>query len=238
MIYDQKKGLLVVFGGKAEDGKLLNDLWSWDGKKWDLISQQGPSPRQSHRLVYNSSNGQYFLFGGSNEEKEAQNDTWIFEKGTWTKIASSESPPARLQHTLAYDEQRKKMVLFGGFQKVENEKTVFGDTWEWDEKIGWKLKASNNELARDHHAMVYDKSMKAILLFGGYNNGYLGDTRTWDGETWQLKTEEGPSKRAGKPGLIFHSSKNKSILFGGWDKNNTPLMDFWIFDGRTNTWIN
>ncbi len=235
MVYDSFSERLVVFGGKNNEGELLNDLWSWNGDRWILLSNNGPAPRQSHRIVFNTNNGDIFLFGGSNSTGQSLNDTWVFRNGEWTRLHIQVSPTPRLQHTLAYDQQRKKMVLFGGFDRTDKGKTIFGDTWEWDTSQGWVFKDKDEDIARDHHAMVYDVESKTTLLFGGYNQGYKGDTWTWNGERWTKKATNGPS-RAGKPGLMFHTVEKRIILFGGGNNEHMHLMDFWQWNGTTSEW--
>ncbi|MEL7001415.1 MAG: kelch repeat-containing protein [Bacteroidota bacterium] len=232
MVYDSFNNRLLVFGGKNEKGDLLNDLWSWDGSDWEMLSTDGPRPRQSQRMVINSNNGDIFMFGGSNTEGKALNDTWVFRNGTWIEIESENVPPARLQHTMSYDSKRNRVVLFGGFERTEKGKHIFGDTWEWQSTEGWILRENSDRMARDHHAMTYDLKTEGTILFGGYKDGYLGDTWHWNGEKWQELKITGPSARAGKPGLIFDSNNGVVILFGGWDKSNEPLMDLWQIDAQ------
>ncbi|WP_298897253.1 kelch repeat-containing protein [uncultured Psychroserpens sp.] len=236
MIYDSANNRLLVFGGKNENGTILNDLWSWNGDNWKKLNESGPIPRQSHRMVFNTDNGDVFLFGGSNALGQSLNDTWVFRNEKWLELKSKDLPPPRLQHTMAYDQQQKKVVLFGGFSKNGTDKTIYGDTWEWQLLEGWKLINKNDLLARDHHAMAYDAKSKRIILFGGYNKQYLGDTLSWNGNKWVLITNEGPSKRAGKPALMYSFKDESLILFGGWDKTNKPLMDFWKFNSYSNYW--
>ena len=235
MIYDSYREQLVVFGGKNEEGELLNDLWSWNGANWELLSNDGPAPRQSHRMIFNNGNGDIFLFGGSDATRQSLNDTWVFNHGRWTKLNVQEAPPPRLQHTLAYDEHRKMVVLFGGFDRIEGGKIIYGDTWEWSSTQGWILKDQNEQMARDHHAMVYDLESKTTILFGGYKQGYLGDTWSWNGEKWIQRSAHGPS-RAGKPGLMYNYLEQCVVLFGGGNDNDMYLMDFWQFSGVTNLW--
>jgi hypothetical protein len=43
--------------------------------------------------------------------------------------------------------------------------------------------------------MIYDAADHDVVLFGGYNGQYLGDTWTWDGSTWtQLSTTSSPGR--------------------------------------------
>ena len=236
MIYDKKRNRLLVFGGKNDDGGLMNDFWSWDGNNWEKINGIGPEARQSHKIVYNSNNGDVFLFGGSDINGKALNDTWIYRNEKWIKIKSDGAPPGRLQHTICYDQKRDKMILFGGFRRTDNGKIIYGDTWEWSSQQGWQQSANDLNMFRDHHAMVYDSKNEKTILFGGYNKGYLGDTWSWDGAKWEEIITDGPSARAGKPGFIFNSIDKALVLFGGWDKNNKPLMDFWLFNYRQKAW--
>ena len=237
MIYDEFNRRLIVFGGKNDKGDLLNDLWVWDGNNWEMISEEGPQPRQSHRMAFNLNNGDVFLFGGSNADRESLNDTWVFRDEVWVELKPEQSPPARLQHTMSYDKERERIVLFGGFTRTENGKVVYGDTWEWESSEGWKLIKDNDQMARDHHAMSYDLKNKKTILFGGYNSGYLGDTWSWDGKEWMQLSTNGPSARAGKPGMVFDSNNEVIVLFGGWDTNNKPLVDFWQMDYQQQTWL-
>ena len=238
MVYDSFKNLLVVFGGKNENGAVLNDLWLWNGRDWKQLkgNEASPEPRQSHRMIFNTDNGDIFLFGGSDTSGQSLNDTWILRDEKWIKMNSTDIPPPRLQHTMTYDKLRNKVVLFGGFSRNEGRKIIYGDTWEWQMSKGWKLKNENLQMARDHHSMAYDIKLNRTIMFGGYNQGYLGDTWSWNGDEWTLVTEEGPSARAGKPGMVYCYLDECLILFGGWDKNNEPLMDFWQFNGVDNDW--
>lgn len=34
MVFDERRGVTVMFGGKTQDGVLLNDLWEYDGTTW------------------------------------------------------------------------------------------------------------------------------------------------------------------------------------------------------------
>ncbi len=236
MIYDSYHNRLLVFGGKNDNGNLLNDLWSWDGQRWKQLNGEGPEARQSHRMIFNSKNGNALLFGGSNIDGKALNDTWVFKNETWVKLESKSQPSPRLQHTMSYDLARDVIVLFGGFNRNNGDKQIFGDTWEWHPSKGWLLKADEEQIARDHHAMAYDIQNKRTILFGGYNQGYLADTRCWDGKKWEKLSTDDSLARAGKPGFVYDLYNETLVLFGGWDKNNVPLMDFWRFNYNRQSW--
>lgn len=230
MVYDKANKRLVLFGGKDNNRTLLNDTWIWDGN-WKLLTNEGPPARQSHRLVETDLG--ILLFGGSNNEGSLD-DTWFFSDGNWKEMNTTNVPPARRQHTLAFDNDRNVTILFGGFDRSDDSKTILGDTWEFDGN-DWTKKAANPELARDHHAMAYSKASKSAILFGGYRDGYLGDTHLWNGQDWRKISSQGPSDRAGKPGLVAISPQ-MLVLFGGGDASNLYLMDFWKFNTNSLEW--
>jgi hypothetical protein len=65
-----------------------------------------------------------------------------------------------------------------------------------------------------------------IVMFGGYGfEGYLGDTWTWDGETW---IEEHPAVSPSPSvfvRLAYHAGTQRMVLFDG--------TDTWTWDGDT-----
>lgn len=235
MIYDELNNRIVLFGGKNNDNELLNDTWVFKQNQWRKLTISSPPPRQSHRLVY-LDDGRILLFGGSNQESSL-NDTWIFHNDEWKPfLTSNPAPEPRRQHTLSYDIAREKVIMFGGFDRSKETKLIHDDTWEWDDQYGWEKMSTNPLMARDHHAMVYDRKNKVTILFGGYNQTYLGDTWIWDGVRWNQLVMDGPSARAGKPGFIYDSLIDLPVLFGGGDSKNLTLMDFWQIYLIESTW--
>ena len=120
--------------------------------------------------------------------------------------------------------------MFGGFNRQDGEKTTYDDTWELRGRR-WELSRAEGPKARDHHSMAYDPSTKSVVMFGGYNQGYLGDTWQYVRGAWRMIGTNGPA-RAGKPAMFYDYLSELLILYGGWDKSNQPLSDFWRFEGR------
>src|SRR4051794_10174403 len=83
--------------------------------------------------------------------------------------------PSRSQMACAYDEHRKRLVIFGGYEYIR-----FGDTWEHD-GVNWtKRRTAHTPSARDSASMVYDTVRQKIVLFGGANTSYQSDTWEYD----------------------------------------------------------
>ena len=110
----------------------------------------------------------------------------------WTEITPANSPSARLNHAMAYDSTRGKVVLFGGYDGSGR----VNDTWEYD-GVNWALvTTASSPSDRGAHAMVYDSVRGKVVMFGGTNGGYLNDTLEYDGVNWtQVTIASSPSAR-------------------------------------------
>jgi hypothetical protein len=87
---------------------------------------------------------------------------------------------------------------------------------------------------RRHHTMAYDAARSQVLLYGGMTTpqttSTLGDTWTWDGGGWTLRSTDGPGPRY-QAKMVYEASQSRVLLFGGylWVGGST-------FQTRGDTW--
>jgi hypothetical protein len=124
MAFDSARGVVVLFGGKAADGTLLNDTWEWNGTQWSKQTPTtSPSARSGHALF--ASPAGVFLFGGDGASGPAADSLWGWDGTTWTPAADAmPSPSPRAYSALASDAVRSQFLLFGGGDTGE-----LADTW-------------------------------------------------------------------------------------------------------------
>jgi hypothetical protein len=85
---------------------------------------------------------------------------------------------------------------------------------------------------RSQHALAYDAARQRVVLFGGWNTGYLFDTWEWDGGTWsQRSPSASPSARFGHA-LAYDVARQRVVLFGGQGPTG-HLSDTWAPTGRS-----
>jgi len=154
----------------------------------------------------------------------------------WINMTTSNKPSARYGHGMAYDSERGKVVIFGGY----NGSHSVNDTWVYDlETNNWtKMNPFNNPSVRYLTAMAYDSEHGKFVLFGGYDEGPIGGTWVYDLETnnWtKLNPSNEPSGRYGHS-MVYDSEHGKVVLFGGYGVSN--LDETWSYDLETNTWNN
>src|SRR5262249_49367896 len=119
-------------------------------------------------------------------------------------------------HALVYDEARKKVVLFGGFESLV---TVRADTWEFD-ATGWHQRCVPLPCPmppRFLHAMAYDSQQQKTILFAGTDSSGVPnfDAYAFNGTTWEGISPGGGGGRRSGHVLAFDASRNRMVLFGG-----------------------
>jgi hypothetical protein len=103
-------------------------------------------------------------------------------------------PSPRAGASVAYDDARGQMVLFGGSMQGHG---MLDETWTWDGQ-GWTHQhPATSPPGRQAASMAYDAARHRVVLIGGIGNALtgkgqveLGDTWTWDGHSW---TQEHPA---------------------------------------------
>jgi hypothetical protein len=132
MVYDERRGVTVLFGGMApplagQPPPPLGDTWEFDGTKWTQRSTSGgPSPRFGAGATYDSKRGLVLVFGGGGAKFTSE--LWAWDGATW-KLLSNEGPQPRSMGYMAHDRHRDRVVMFGGRKGWPND---LNDTWEWD----------------------------------------------------------------------------------------------------------
>ncbi len=80
MVYDERNGVMVLFGGFNRDGK-LNDTWTYNlsTNAWrEMRPPTAPLARTYHLMAYDSSRGLVVLYGGVTAKNEECFDTWTY----------------------------------------------------------------------------------------------------------------------------------------------------------------
>jgi hypothetical protein len=92
---DPRTGQIMVFGGKDNQERFVNDIWVWNGTGW-AQQQIGlpPAPRMNGRMALDPSTGKVVLYGGY--AGIYYSELWTFD-GSWTRI--EQEPPTRRRPT-------------------------------------------------------------------------------------------------------------------------------------------
>jgi hypothetical protein len=193
MATDSQKNRAVLFGGRTRAGAsgaytLFNDVWAFDfgAEAWSKIETTGqaPSARANAAAAYDAKGNRLLVFGGNTSTSGTafapQNDTWALDLGTnaWSKLAGQASPPARLFHAMAVDAEGRRAWTFSGGDDQAFTGPFLGDLWQMNLDTGaWSQIQAAGEAPRPRikHAMLFDAKGKRVLVFGGHDDGQVGN---------------------------------------------------------------
>lgn len=236
MAYDSQRGRTVLFGGFSPtvgQSEFLADTWEYDGTTWTQRATTGPTRCQNAVAVFDSARNRTVLFGGLGFDQfngpTLYRETWEWNGSSWTN-RQSYGPDARYLHSMAYDTARGRVVMFGGITSAGLRDP---DTWEFD-GTSWTRRATTGPSPRYGHSMAFDPSTGRVVLFGGYGGTTvkqaLGDTWTWNGTSWTLASNVGPSARM-YHAMAFDQSRGTISLLGGRTQGGDALADAWEWSG-------
>jgi hypothetical protein len=217
MAYDQTRRMVVLFGGKNENG-LLDDTWEWDGSQWHPRNpEQAPPARVGHRLIYDVERHRVVLYGGS-DDSYWFSDGWEWDGTNWLPIEFSTTPRIAYAYAIVEDSARQRKFAFLGSE----------GTWIWDE-MGWRqLSLESEPQERVSHTMVYDSLREQIVLFGGATEGWVfGDTWAFDGESWRELSLPYQPARWGHA-MFYDPLRQRAVIWGGVQAGSGHcLHDMW-----------
>lgn len=130
------------------------------------------------------------------------------------RLVATVGPPGRHSAGFAYDENRQRVVLFGG--QAANK--PYADTWEWD-GAAWgerALAAGSSPGARRGHKMVWDTARKSIFLYGGTRGDDASDQWSWNGQQWTALASATHPSTLQPATMTFDESRGVAVLFGGF----------------------
>jgi hypothetical protein len=236
LAYDTDRHELVMFGGFSsvgDRGIYFGDTWTWDGVTWTRHRTAASPPRMyGARMVYDQARHEAVLFGGTND-RLSSDQTWAWDGADWTRRRPANSPPPEFSSPMVYDPVLEEVILLQG--------TDSGPvtTWTWD-GTNWSEEESPVQPGpRLNAAGAFDESNGTFVVFGGsWACGDvpcpLGDTWTWNGDTWtEQHPEDDPGKRSG-PVAAYDASSEMVVLFGGGTLEETRDTATW--DGTNWTW--
>ena len=194
-----------------------------------------PPPSAGHALVYHGGLKQIVLVnaglgtGHDDETLAKPARLWGWEGSRWS-VLDSNGPPPRNLAGVAYDAARDVLVLHGG---LASSSRLFGETWEWNPRGGWRQAAAAGPGIRHHTQMVYDPVRRESVLYGGRDGegGLPDDVWLWNGKVWRQVRAPGPGGRV-HHGMQFDQSSGRIVVAGGIDAHRSRLTDCWAWDGQ------
>lgn len=155
-------------------------------------------------------------------------------------------PSTRFGASMAFDEERGNVVLFGGQTNpigVPGPPTNLAETWTWDGAKWQQRHPATEPPARVGAGMTYYPDHKLVVMWGGLEGSIQGaDFWSWDGANWTLlrspnapPAEDQSGWATPAPILTYDGSRHLVVLVR--NNGNHPAFpkapDVWTWDGST-----
>jgi len=178
MAYDRQQKKVLMFGGTDTSFTDNNETWLYDGVDWtQQFPASSPPAREGTTMTYDPVRDRTVLFGGYVAGFD-QNDTWEYDGLTWTQIFPAHTPPIREQAGMDFCPDTNTSLLFGGFDYIGP--TYYNDLWDWD-GVDWVQRMPvQKPPPRTHPQVAYHEVQKRLIVYGGHDGTYRGDTWEYD----------------------------------------------------------
>ena len=196
-----------------------DDVWTWDGAKWESLQVSGNGGYWGPSISYDSARGVAVLVGvcdfyiclfrgGSGQSPEE----WKTGQTTWNTRIRAGNYSTMCATT--YDTARQEILSFGGF---------IGAPWytlesrllqSWNGKT-WTVLSESGPSARYSAAFTYDESRHFAMLSGGYvpnTREILDDLWRWNGVIWEEIEPRGGVRRPNSAGAVFEYDAGRDVF--------------------------
>jgi hypothetical protein len=196
MVFDEARGVTLLFGGHVASGELLGDTWEWDGARWSFRSDSGPTPRVAHAMAYDAARGLVWLSGGIDRRgiDTFQTGTWSWDGWSWT-LAPASDPPPHFGSELFFDVRRRTLALVGGWGPLD---VPLNEIMEWDGTVWNRSPIPSLPKIEGSAQIIYDSRADQPLLFAMTKRDApipaevwrLGDSQWTKTQTAELSTRD------------------------------------------------
>ena len=229
MAFDESAGVGVLFGGRGLQDPATalehatDETWTWNRNHWvQVFPEHVPPARSAHSMVYDSTRGRIIVFGGRKEATVVRvrfgihGDTWAWQDGDWQDLAPGNAPEARFYTGMAYDRDRDRVVLYGGYHYATDGKTLvpLTDTWEYDGD-NWSRVADNGPVLTKP-LLVFDAVRHETLMLGTNADAAVQMYRWNPGASrWDAVTPALLPPCVADAQLVYQAHNQRPIVAGG-----------------------
>jgi hypothetical protein len=213
MAWDEERGVIVLFGGRLNDGQgtASDETWEFDGR-WQRVvvdSARRPPARFGHGMTFDPVHHGVVVVGGEvsagtcgASATRVCSDAWVFDGTGWTLLATTQAPSPRTGGDALYSEPLGGLTTMFG---LTDGPVALNDVWTWSGSL-WRRRAPSdpeqdgNPPTRLTEGLAIDPDTGRLVGLGGpCIDGPCRDMWRFDDASWAKLPAEAPS---GPPGAL------------------------------------
>ncbi len=97
-VHDERRKVVVLFGGSTEHGRYRDETWEWDGTDWTKrTTDPRPPARGNFAMAYDGKLERVVIHGGKDSDGQTLSDSWSWDGTEWRPLKTSgrEARPSR-----------------------------------------------------------------------------------------------------------------------------------------------
>lgn len=203
--FDASRGAVFSLSGQQYWGeterKWVERRWDPTSATWIETSSALARPGEPSGLVVDEDHA-YAIDGSGLLRVDANGEVNAWSSGAWTARGGMAGiGAARKRFSIAYDSDRRRIVLFGGAKT--------SDTWEWDGKAWAQVATSGPPATAAPGSMIYDPiRRRTVLAMPG------AGTWLWDGATWTETAAIAPANES-RAHLVWNAHRKVVTFVSG-----------------------
>lgn len=238
MTFDSRRGRSVLYGGATwQPGygegsgawweEFFNDMWEWDGGRWERRTTNGPTARFHPGLAYDRKRFVSVLYGGRLGAGATELDTvWEWNGAEWspTKTPPFDATLFTPGPSMVWDSFRGAVTFGPIVECLSISLCPLRSFWAWQDQQWIKQTGGFDPAVPMFAGTVFDDYRRRLIHFGGQHFGPTSATWSWDGLSWEsLPLTNGPAARIA-PAAAYDSDRHAMVMFGGSGQDLGPFL--------------
>jgi len=162
--YDPETRMVMLFGGRTEQGRPVHDTWGWNGTGWVQLDSGagGPTPGEGSDMAWDSALSEMVLTTASGVIG-APGATWVWAGNRWARPAGGDLPSGAFYSPMWFDPTTHWLIAVACCEDLPPVSGAVNTTWRWDGGK-WSLLSTPADSPQSASTMALDPALNSLVL--------------------------------------------------------------------------
>jgi hypothetical protein len=209
--YDPLTRTVFLYGGRLQQGDLVDDTWSWDGTNWHELDPGtgNPPPGEDAVMFWDDAHSDMVLVASSPSTQT--DETWVWGGTRWTRIINGDLPATVFVAWLAFDPISRALLPVAHTTQTDPASTATA-TFSWDGATWHRIMSQRDPSSVA--GLSLDPSIGRLLISVGLEAGEMPQEFIWNGQSWESHDVR---QLPVQPGVeVTDIDRGRVLLFGSF----------------------